>query len=507
MTDTVHAGAHEAEQPSPDAAVKILTVLLTSVAYFMVALDTLVVVTALPSIHRDLGGNVGSLQWTVNAYVLTFGATIITAAALGDLIGRRRMYVIGLAVFTAASAACALAPNIEALIACRAVEGIGAGIIMPLGLTLLTSAFPVERRGAVIGIWGGVAGLAVASGPLIGGAVTQGLNWHWIFWVNVPIGIAAIVGARLRLAESRGPTTRLDLPALVLIAAGVGALTWGLVQAGQVGWGSAQTITGLALGAALIVAFVAWEGRAAEPMIPLGLFRSGSFSAAVATQFLMAAAIYSAAFLTSQYFQFALGNSPLGTGLRFLPWTATPMVVAPIAGAVFDKIGARPLIVPGLLMQAAGFAWIVYLAARSSGYASYVAPFVIAGVGISMALPCVSAAGLNAVAPQALGKAAGVMNTMQQFGAVFGIAIATTVFNANGSLVGAAAITSGYRPALGVSAGLSVLGAAAALGIRRAARAGSAGIGAAPTADPARTAAPGPASPPATPGLIDTNVS
>ncbi len=251
-----------------------------------------------------------------------------------------------------------------------------------------------------------------------------------------------------------------------------GALTWGLVQAGQAGWGSNQTLAGLCAGAAAIVAFLAWERHATEPMIPLGLFRSGRFSAAVATQFLMAAAIYAAAFLTSQFFQFALGDSPLGTGLRFLPWTATPMVVAPIAGAMFDKIGARPLIVPGLLMQAAGFGWIVYLAARSSDYAGYVAPFLIAGVGISMALPSVSAAGLNAVSPQALGKAAGVMNTMQQFGAVFGIAIATTVFNAHGSLASPAAITSGYRPALAVSAGLSVLGAAAALGLRRAARAG-----------------------------------
>jgi EmrB/QacA subfamily drug resistance transporter len=463
MTDTFHL-------PTARAKGQVLTVLLTSVAYFMVALDTLVVVTALPSIHRELGGNVGTLQWTVNAYVLAFGATIITAAALGDLVGRRKMYVLGLALFTAASAACALAPNVAALIAFRAVEGVGAGIIMPLGLTLLTSAFPIERRGAVVGIWGGVAGLAVASGPLIGGAVTQGLNWHWIFWVNVPIGILALAGARLRLTDSRGPASRLDLPAVVLIAFGAGSLTWGLVQAGQVGWGSAQTVAGLAAGAVAIAAFLAWERRVAEPMIPLGLFRSVPFSAAVVTQFLMAAAIYSAAFLTSQFFQFALGASPLGTGLRFLPWTATPMVVAPIAGALFDKIGARPLIVPGLLMQAAGFGWIVYLAARSSGYAAYIAPFVIAGVGISMALPSVSAAGLNAVSPHLLGKAAGVMNTMQQFGAVFGVAVATTVFNAHGSLASATAITSGYRPALAVSAGLSVLGACAALALRRRSR-------------------------------------
>ena len=471
MTDTINVAAARAEQVGPGASGRVLTVLLTSVAYFMVALDTLVVVTALPSIHRDLGGNVGTLQWTVNAYVLAFGAGIITAAALGDLIGRRRMYLLGLCVFTVASAACALAPNVGALIACRAVEGVGAAIIMPLGLTLLTSAFPAERRGAVIGIWGGVAGLAVASGPLIGGAVTQGLDWHWIFWVNVPVGLAAVAGSWLRLPDSRGPASRLDLPALVLVAAGVGGLTWGLVQAGQDGWGSAQALAGLVAGLAAVAAFLAWERRTAEPMIPLGLFRSRSFSAAVATQFLMAAAIYSAAFLTSQYFQFALGDSPLGTGLRFLPWTATPMVIAPIAGLASDKIGARPLIVPGLLMQAVGFAWIVYLAARSAGYGAYVAPLLIAGIGISMALPCVSAAGLNAVSPSSLGKAAGVLNTMQQFGAVFGIAVATTVFNAHGSLASATAVTSGYRPALAVAAALSVLGALTALTLRRPSRA------------------------------------
>jgi EmrB/QacA subfamily drug resistance transporter len=472
-------------RPYPAGPARVLTVLLTSVAYFMVALDTLVVVTALPSIHRDLGGNVGTLQWTVNAYVLAFGAGIITAAALGDLIGRRRMYVLGLALFTAASAACALAPDIPVLIACRAVEGLGAATIMPLGLTLLTSAFPAERRGAVVGIWGGVAGLAVASGPLIGGAVTQGLNWHWIFWVNVPVGVLAATGSRLRLTESRGPATRLDLPALVLVAAGVGALTWGLVQAGQAGWGSAQTAAGLAAGAVLIAAFLAWERRATAPMIPLGLFRSGRFSAAVGTQFLLAASIYAAAFLTSQYFQFALGDSPLVTGLRFLPWTATPMVIAPVAGVMFDKIGARPLIVPGLLMQAAGFAWIVSLAAHSAGYGNYVAPFILAGVGVSMVFPCVSAAGLNAVSPASLGKAAGVLNTAQQFGAVFGIAVATTVFNANGSLATAAAILSGYRPALAVCAGLSALGAVTALGLRRVAQAGQAGSAGAHPADQA----------------------
>ena len=472
MTDLDRTVALEAAtpgstQPGPPARSPALIMVLTSVAYFMVALDALVVITALPSIHRALGGTAGTLQWTVSAYTMVYGAGIITAAALGDRLGRRRLYVLGLGVFTAASAACALAPDLAVLIAFRAIQGLGAAIIMPLGLTLLTSAFPAQRRGAVVGIWGGVAGLAVAAGPLVGGAVTQGLDWHWIFWVNVPVGVVALISSRLGLAESYGPRSRLDIPALVLVSTGVGVLIWGLVQGTQDGWGSAPILAALFLGAALIAAFVAWEARAREPMIPLRLFRVASFSAAVGTQFLLSATIFSATFLTSQFFQFAQGDSPLGAGLRFLPLTATPLLVVPAAGALFDRVGARPLVVPGLLMQAAGFAWVAWLSGTSAGYGSYVAPFVIAGTGISMALPCVAAAGLNAVAPASLGKAAGVLNTLQQFGAVFGIAIVTAVFNAHGSFASPAALVHGYRPAVAVSAAFSVAGAFTALGIRR----------------------------------------
>jgi EmrB/QacA subfamily drug resistance transporter len=451
----------------PSATKPVTTVLLTAVAYFMVTLDTLVVVTALPSIHRSFGGGIATLQWTVSAYTIAFGAGILTAAALGDRLGRRRMYVVGLALFTSASAACALAPDPSMLIAFRAIQGIGAAIVMPLSLTILTSAFPSEKRGAVVGIWGGIAGLAVASGPLIGGGITQALSWHWIFWVNVPIGILATVGAALRLPESYGPRARLDIPALVLVSAGVGILIWGVVEGGQDGWGTPQNLIGLLVGATMLAGFVWWEGRAREPMIPPGLFRRSAFSSAVVTQFFMAAAIFSAAFLTSQYFQFARGDSPLGTGLRFLPWTATPLVIAPIAGALSDRLGARALIVPGLVMQAFGFGWMVHLASTSADYTSFVAPFIIAGVGISMALPSVTAGGLNAVPPDLLGKAAGTLNTMQQFGAVFGVAVVTAVFNAHGSLTTSAAVTSGYRAALAVSAGASLLGALVALGIRR----------------------------------------
>ncbi len=454
-------------RPATGSSRQTLTVLLTCVANFMVTLDALVVVTALPSIHRSLGGGITTLQWTLTAYTMAFGAGIVTAAELGDRFGRRRVYVFGLIAFTVASAMCALAPNAGLLIAFRALQGLGAACVMPLGMTLLTSAFPPERRGVVVGLWQGIAGLAVASGPLVGGALTQGASWHWIFWVNVPVGVLAAIGARLHLKESYGPRNPLDLPALVLVTAGVGLLIWGVVSGGQDGWGSTGNVVGLALGVTALAGFVLREASVRHPMIPLSLFANRTFSSAVGTQFLMSASIYAAAFVISEFFQLGLGNSPLTAGLKFLPWTATPLVFAPLAGMLFDRIGARPLVVPGLLMQAGGFAWIVSLAANHAGYSSYIVPFVIAGIGISLAMPCVAAAALTAAPHSLLGKAAGTINTLQQFGAVFGVAIATAVFNSHGSLASPAGVLDGFKPSLAVAAGLSLLGALTAIGIRR----------------------------------------
>ncbi len=465
-----------------------LTVLLTGVAFFMVALDALVVVTALPAIHRSLGGNVATLQWTVNAYNMAFGAGIITAAALGDRMGRRRVYLVGLALFTVASAACALAPDTAALISARTVQGLGAAIVTPLSLTILTSAFRQERRGAAIGLWGGIAGLGAAAGPLIGGAVTQGLSWHWIFWVNVPVGIFALIGSRLALPESRGPRARLDIPALVLVTSAAVAIIWGLVEASQDGWGSPKIVVSLVGGVCLLMAFLAWEVKADEPMVPISMFRSTTFSAAVGASFFLTASVYSAAFLTSQFFQFGLGYSPLSTGLRFLPWTATTLVVVPVAGALSDKIGWRALMVPGLVMQAASFAWIAVIAGTDAGYLGYFVPFLVAGVGLSMVLPTASAAALSAVSPEELGKASGVSNTLQRFGPVFGVAIVTAVFDAKGSLAGHAAITHGFRPALVVAAGFSLLGAITALAVRRTGTEGLVGSASRPERRPATLA-------------------
>jgi EmrB/QacA subfamily drug resistance transporter len=438
---------------------------LTAVAYFMVVLDSLVVITALPAMHRELGGGLSTLEWTINGYSLTAAAGIITAAALGDRLGRRRLFAAGLLLFTVASAACALAPSVAVLVAARAVQGVGAALVVPLSLTILTAAFPAERRGAIVGIWGGLGGLAVAGGPLVGGAVTQGLDWHWIFWINAPIGLAAAALARWRLAESYGPATRLDLPAVALVSAGAAGVVWGLVRANEAGWTSVETIASLGLGVLLLAAFVAWERSAPEPMLPVRLFASRAFTAASGTAFLMSASIFSAAFLASQYFQLVLGYSPLGTGLRFLPWTATPVVVAPLAGVLSDRVGRRPVMVLGLLLQGAGLAWIALHAGVATGYGELVAPLVVAGVGISMALAATPAAAMGAVPPADMGRASGAINTLQRFGSVLGIAVASAVFAAGGHLGTAAGFTAGFRPALAVVAGLSVLGAASALGV------------------------------------------
>jgi len=442
---------------------------LTSAAYFMVVLDSLVVITALPRMQRDLHVGLPTLQWTVNSYGIAFAAGIITAAALGDRLGRRRLFILGLALFTLALAAGALAPSAPALIAARAVQGLGGAAVLPLSLTILTAAFPPARRGAIVGIYGGLAGLAVAIGPLVGGAVTEGLDWHWIFWVNVPIGVAVSLLSLRLLPESYGTPARLDLPGVTLVSAGVVSLIWGLVRASQAGWDSTEIVTALVLGAALLAGFIVWESRAPEPMLPLRLFRVRAFAAGSGTAFLMTGAIFAAGFLVAQYFQVALGYSPLATGVRLLPWFATPMLISPVAGALSDRVGRRPLIVSGLLLQAIGFGWVAVRATPAAGSLPLILALLAAGIGISMALPTVPTAVLSAVAPAEMGTASGICNMMQRFGAVFAIAIASSVFAANGHLGSPASAASGFRPAMAVCAALSLLGAvtAMAIGARR----------------------------------------
>jgi EmrB/QacA subfamily drug resistance transporter len=438
---------------------------LTSTAYFMVVLDSVVVITALPRMQRDLHAGLASLQWTLTAYNIAFAAGIITAAAAGDRFGRRRVFNFGLVLFPVASAACALAPVASTLIAARTVQGLGGAIVLPLSLTILTTAFPAERRGMIVGIYGGLAGLAVALGPIVGGAVTQGIDWHWIFWINVPIGAAALPLAMRLLPESHGAPGRLDPGGVTLLTCGVVAVVWALVRAGQAGWGSAEIVGALAAGVVLLAAFTGWEHRVSEPMVPLRLFRGRAFAAGNATTFLMSGAIFAAGVLVTQEFQFARGYSPVAAGVRLLPFFATPMLISPVAGAVSDRIGRRPVMVAGLFLQTAGFIWVAVRGSLATSWIELDMALLVAGVGVSMALPTVPTAVLNAVAPQELGKASGINYMMQRFGAVFAIAVASAVFAAYGRLGTPASVTDGFRAALAACAGFALLAALCALAI------------------------------------------
>ncbi|HEX5617995.1 MAG TPA: MFS transporter [Solirubrobacteraceae bacterium] len=447
-------------------------VLLTAIGSFMAAVDTLVVSTALSRIRLDLDASVGQLEWTVNAYNLSFAVLLITAAALGDRYGRRRLYAAGLGLFTLASAAAALAPNVGVLIAARAVQGAGAAVILPVGLALLSAAFPASKRGAAIGIFSAITGIAVASGPLVGGAVVEGIDWQWVFWVNVPIGLAAIPLVLTKMRESYGPDSSIDLRGLALVTLAGLATVWGLVRGNEAGWGSAEVVASLTAGVLLAVAFVVWERRAREPMLPLALFRSRHFSAGNAAIFLTFASLFGAVFFFAQLLQTGLGYGPLDTGLRLLPWTATFITVAPVAGALADRIGERPLMVTGLSLQAFGLAWVALIADPSMDYTQLLAPFIVAGVGVSMAIPAAQNSVVASVPDAALGKAAGANSMMRELGGVFGIAIAVAVFAAAGSYASPSAFVDGFAPATAVGAALALFGAVVGLalpGRRRAA--------------------------------------
>jgi len=456
-------------------------VVLTAIGSVMAALDTLVVATALSTIRLDLGASVEQLEWTVNAYNLSFAVLLITAAALGDRYGRRKLYAVGLGVFAAASVAAALAPDIGTLIAARAVQGVGAALIMPLGLALLSAAFPPEKRGAAIGIFSAITGVAVALGPLVGGAVVEGISWEWIFWVNVPIGLIAIPLVLTRMRESHGPDAGLDVRGLALITGGALALVWGLVRGNQAGWDSAEVIASLAAGALLVAAFVGWELRAREPMLPMRFFRSRAFSAGNAAIFFTFGSLFTAVFFYAQLLQTALGYDALEAGLRLMPWTATFITVAPVAGALADRIGERPLMVGGLSLQAIGLAWLALIAEPGMAYSEMLAPFIVGGVGVSMAIPAAQNSVVGGVSLEAVGKAAGANSMMRELGGVFGIAVAVAVFAGGGGYASAQAFIDGFTPAILVAAGLALAGAVAGLALpgRRPAAA-AAPIGAVP---------------------------
>jgi EmrB/QacA subfamily drug resistance transporter len=434
-------------------------------AAFMVGLDAVVVSAAMPTMRAKLHASVATLGWTMTAYSLAFAALIMTGTVLGDRFGRRRVFTAGLALFTLASAACAASPTVGTLIIARAVQGAGGGLAMPLSLVLIIEAFPPQRRGAVIGVWGSIVGVAVGLGPLLGGAVVQGLNWQWIFWVNVPIGMVIVTVGTRRLAESRGPARRLDMVGLALLSLAVFCVTDALLRGPQLGWTSTEVL-GLLVGAAgAAFAFRASQRRAGA-LLPRGLFANRAFTAAVLGRLALFAAIFGAAFLIPQYLQMVRGYQPLAVGVGMLPWTGPIMFVAPISGRLADRFGERLPIVAGLTLQTVGLVLLAQATSSGHGYAAVIAPLVLTGVGGGLASPACASAALRSVPQQLAGLASGVSATMQQIGGVVGIAVATAVFTSSGSYASPASFAHGLHPALLAVAGFAAVGAVVGLATR-----------------------------------------
>jgi EmrB/QacA subfamily drug resistance transporter len=439
------------------------TLAIVSIGLFMVVLDNLVVSVALPSIHRDLGASIQALEWTVNAYTLAYAVLLLTGSALGDRWGRKRMFMAGIALFTASSAAAALAPSTGLLIAARALQGVGAAIATPLTLTLLADAFPPAQRGLALGVWSGISGVAVALGPLVGGAVVQAASWHWIFWINVPIGVLLVPLAGVRLSESHGPNARLDLGGLALGSTGLFGIVYGLVRSQSLGWTASEVVFSLAAGAALVVAFIAHERRTAEPMLPMGFFAKRAFAVTNVVSLTMYFGMFGSIFFLSQFLQNVLGNSPLQAGVKLLVWTGATMVTAPLAGYFSERYGSRPFLVAGLGLQAVALAWMAAISSVSVSYTSLLVPFVLGGAGMALVFAPSANAVLSAVRTDQAGQASGATNAIRELGGVLGVSVLATVFTSHGGYTSPQAFVNGLIPALWVGVAVLAAGALVAL--------------------------------------------
>ena len=438
-------------------------VVLTGIGSFMAALDTLVVASALNTIQRDLGASLTDLEWTVNAYNLSLAVLLVPAAVLGDRLGRARTYAAGLAFFALTSAGAALAGSVGVLVGLRVLQGAAAAVVMTLGLTLLSSAFPPERRGAAVGLFSAVTGVAVACGPLVGGAVVQGLAWQWIFWLNVPVGLLAAPLVLRLVPEARVPDSRLDLAGVALLGGGVLGVVWAVVRGEDIGWTSGEVLVAAGVGLALLGGFAAWQRRAPHPLLPPRLLRVRGFAAGNLAVALTVAPLFSAVFFYAQLLQVVMGHDALGAGVRLMAWTGTLLLVAPAAGALCDRIGERPLIVTGLTLQAAAMLWLALTVDTGIGYLQVLGPFVLGGVGVSLAIPGGQSAAVAAVADRDMATAAGVNSTVRQLGGVLGIAVSVAVFGAVGGFASPGEFVDGFRAAMFTAAALSAVGAAVGL--------------------------------------------
>ena len=402
------------------------TFAITSLALFAFTLDRLVVAIALPAIRTDFGAEAAGLEWTVNAYTLSFAVLLLTGGALGDRFGRRRMFTIGVAVFTAGSAAAALAPTIGALVAARAVQGVGGAIFTPLTLTMLAAVTPPGRRGTVLGAWGGIGGLGAALGPLAGGVLTGSVGWRAIFWLNVPLGLVLIPLARVRLAE---------------------------------------TSLALAGGVALLALFVWWEMRTPAPMLPMRFFRSRVFTAGALACLAMYAAVFGALFLITQLLQAGTGATPVQAGLRTLPMAVMPLLLAPAGGVITDRIGFRPLMICGLALESVALGWLAAVVTPDVPYGLLVAPLALAGAGVAVFFAPLTTAMLSAVTPEEQGQASGAATAIRELAVVFGVAVLGLVFAGHGGYASRADFTAGFVPAMWLAAGLTAAGVLAAVAL------------------------------------------
>jgi len=451
-----------------------LVIVVASLPMFMVSLNNLVVTNALPEIARDFFASEANLQWVVNGYILAFAGLLLTGAALGDRFGRRRVFFGGIVLFALGSIACALAPSVGFLILARVAQGAGAAAVQPLSLTLVTSAVPESKRSTAIGLWGGVNGLGVAIGPLIGGAVTQGLSWQWIFWINVPVALAALPLLLRFVPESSGRDRELDLFGMLLVSAAVTFAVAGIVRAAADGW-SATPIVGIFCAvAALLVLFVLWERRSAAPLLPLRFYRERAFVLSNIVSLAMFFGVFGSIFFISQYLQGPLDFSAFGAGVRTLPWTAMPMLVAPVAGALTDRVGGGRLMALGLIFQGAALAWLAAIATIDLSYATMVPALVLAGLGMGLVFAPTMIVVLGSVQDHEHGKASGANNTVREVGGALGVAVLTTVFESryhNAHIVnavqGAQVFVRGMVSAIWVGVAVVAVGALAALFIPR----------------------------------------
>jgi EmrB/QacA subfamily drug resistance transporter len=445
----------------------VWAVVITGLALFMASLDNLVVSTALPVIRIHLHAGLTGLEWTVNAYTLTFAVLLLPAASLGERFGRRRIFATGIALFTAASAVAALAPSISMLIAARSVQGAGGAMIMPLSLTLLSAAVRPERRNAALGIWGAIGGVAVALGPLVGGAVTSGWAWQYIFWLNVPVGLALLPLARWRLAESRGSAAALDLAGVGLVSAGLFGVVIGLVRGNAHGWTSMSVLVSFIVGIVALTAFVAWELRIEHPMLDIRLFKHRGFTAVNITALLFSFGMFGAIFFLTQFLQTVQHFSPLQAGIRVLPWTAITMFLAPVVGQLAERWGGKSLVVTGLALQATGLSWLASILTPTTPYADMVVPFILCGVGMTLFFVPLASVVLGTL-PKALeGVASGANAAFRELGGVLGIAVLGAVFSSNGSYSSSQGYVAGLVPAVAVGAAVVAVGAFTALALPR----------------------------------------